>query len=57
MSAPARGESPGDLIEEYLRQLRAGLRAAPATKLAQLANAPAAKVARVIAAYADKAAA
>jgi hypothetical protein len=30
MSAPARGESPGDLIEEYLRQLRAGLRAAPA---------------------------
>ena len=30
MSAPDRGETPGDLIEEYLRQLRAGMRLAPA---------------------------
>jgi hypothetical protein len=30
MSVPDRGETPGDLIEEYLRQLRAGMRLGPA---------------------------
>jgi hypothetical protein len=30
VSAPERGGRPGDLIEEYLRQLRAGMRLGPA---------------------------
>ena len=39
---------------DELRAKLLGLLTAPATKLAQHANAPAAKVARVVAAYADK---
>ena len=44
----------GVITHDELRARLLGLIAAPATKLAQLANAPAAKVARVVAAYAAK---